>query len=160
MCSAELLHRALDVGVGLVDLVDRDDDRHFRGARVVDGLDRLRHDRVVRGDDQHGDIGHAGASGAHRGKRLVARSIEERDLLAFPVHLIGADVLGDAAELLLGDVRAADRVEQRGLAVVDVAHNGDHRRPGNRLRRVLGLRLGLQLGGLGARALLAATLIV
>ena len=44
-------------------------------------------------------------------------------------HLVGADVLGDAAGLALGHVGLADGVEQRGLAVVDVAHDGDDRRP-------------------------------
>ena len=44
------------------------------------------------------------------------------------LDLVGADVLGDAAELALGDLGGADGVEQRGLAVVDVAHDGDHRR--------------------------------
>ena len=42
--------------------------------------------------------------------------------------LVGADVLGDAAGLGLDDLGLADGVEQRGLAVVDVAHDGDHRR--------------------------------
>ena len=45
-------------------------------------------------------------------------------------HLIGADVLGDAAGFAAtrhSVVRM--RVEQRGLAVVDVAHDGDDRRP-------------------------------
>jgi hypothetical protein len=38
-------------------------------------------------------------------------------------------MLRDAARLMGGDVGRAQRVEQRGLAVVDVAHDGDHRRP-------------------------------
>ena len=44
-------------------------------------------------------------------------------------HLVGADVLGDAAGLALADVGLADRVEQARLAVVDVTHDGDDRRP-------------------------------
>ena len=44
------------------------------------------------------------------------------------VDLIGADVLRDAAGLAGGDVGLADGVEQRRLAVVDVAHDGDDRR--------------------------------
>ena len=44
------------------------------------------------------------------------------------LHLIGADMLGDAAGLVRGDVGLAQRVEQRGLAVVDMAHDGDDRR--------------------------------
>src|SRR5690606_41957558 len=42
--------------------------------------------------------------------------------------VVGTDVLGDAARLASGDAGAADVVQQRGLAVVDVAHDGDHRR--------------------------------
>ena len=37
-------------------------------------------------------------------------------------------MLGDAAGLAGHDIGAADRVEQRGLAVVDMAHDGHHRR--------------------------------
>ncbi len=40
-------------------------------------------------------------------------------------HLVGADVLRDAAGLAARDVGVADGVEQRRLAVVDVAHDGD-----------------------------------
>ena len=43
-------------------------------------------------------------------------------------HLIGADMLGDAAGLVRRDIGLAHRVEQRGLAVVDMAHDGDDRR--------------------------------
>jgi hypothetical protein len=44
-------------------------------------------------------------------------------------NLIGADVLGDAAVLAAGHVGLAQRVEQAGLAVVDVTHDRDHRGP-------------------------------
>ena len=43
-------------------------------------------------------------------------------------HLIGADVLGDAARFARDDIGLANGVEQRGLAVIDVAHDGDDRR--------------------------------
>ena len=51
-------------------------------------------------------------------------------MIGLPVvaDLVGADVLGDAAGLALGDLGLAHRVEQRGLAVVDVAHDRDDRR--------------------------------
>ena len=42
-------------------------------------------------------------------------------------------MLGDAAGLGLEDVGLADRVEQPGLAVVDVTHDGDDRRPGDEI---------------------------
>src|SRR5207253_1004019 len=47
---AELLLDTLGVGIRLVDLVDRDQDRHLCGAGMVDGLDGLRHDAVGGGD--------------------------------------------------------------------------------------------------------------
>jgi hypothetical protein len=43
---------------------------------------------------------------------------------------VGADVLGDAAGLAGGDVGLADDIQQRGLAVVNVAHDGDDRGAG------------------------------
>ncbi len=124
----ELLLDPVLVGVRLVDLVDRDHDRHAGRPGVVDRLDGLRHDAVVGRHHQDHDVGHPGAAGAHHGERLVARRVEEDDLAAVDFDLVGADVLGDAAELALGDLRRADGVEERGLAVVDVAHDGDHRR--------------------------------
>ena len=50
-----------------------------------------------------------------------------RKVIALPswCDLVGADVLGDAAGLARGDLGLADRVEQRRLAVVDVAHDRD-----------------------------------
>ena len=49
-------------------------------------------------------------------------------VLPLYVGLVRADVLGDPAGFAGDDVRVADRVEQRGLAVVDVTHDGDDRR--------------------------------
>ena len=145
----ELALDAVDVRVGQVDLVDGDDDRHAGGARVGDRLLRLRHDAVVGRDDEDGDVGHLRAAGAHRGERLVARRVEERDLPAVDVDLVRADVLRDAAGLGGDDARVADRVEERRLAVVDVAHDRHDRRA--RLELLLGvverLRLLLLVGG-------------
>ena len=131
----ELLLDAVDVGVGLVDLVDRDDDRDLRGPGVVDRLDRLRHDGVVGRHDQDDDVGGLGAARAHRREGLVARRVEEDDRLAVDLDAVGADVLRDAAGLAGRDVGLADRVEQRRLAVVDVAHDGHDRGARNARRR-------------------------
>ena len=74
------------------------------------------------------DVGDVRAAGPHGGERGVAGRVDERDLLAVELDLVGADVLGDAAGLARHDVGVADAVEQLGLAVVDVAHDGDDRR--------------------------------
>src|SRR5437763_2509224 len=141
----ELLFDPFGLGFRLVDLVDGHHHRHFRGLGVVDGLDRLRHHAVVGGDHQHRDVGDVGAPRAHGGERLVARRIEERDgclaaVGADDVDRVRADVLGDPAGLARRHVGLADGVEQRGLAVVDVAHDGHDGRAGRQIfRLVLGL---------------------
>ena len=80
--GGELVAHAVGVRVGQVDLVDGDDDRHLGRARVRDRLARLRHDAVVGGDHEHGDVRHLRAAGAHGRERLVARRVEEGQLPA------------------------------------------------------------------------------
>ena len=107
---------------------------------MLDGLDRLRHDAVVGRDHQNHDVGHIGAARPHRREGGVAGGVQEGDLLAvFQTHLIGADVLGDAAGFAARHVGGAQGVEQRGLAVVDVAHDGHDRRTGFGRLGVVGL---------------------
>ena len=125
------------VGVGLVDLVERDDDRHLGRLGVADRLERLGHDAVVGRDHDDRDVGDPGAAGAHRRERLVARRIEEDDALAVVGDLARADVLGDPAALAGRDLGRPDRVEQAGLAVVDVAHDGHDRRARLEERRIV-----------------------
>jgi hypothetical protein len=61
----ELLLDAFRIGVVLVDLVDRHDQRHLGGTRVLDRLDRLRHHAVVGRHHQHDDVGELGAARTH-----------------------------------------------------------------------------------------------
>ena len=124
----ELLLDALGLRVGLVDLVNGDDDGDLGGAGVVDGFEGLRHDAVVGRHHQHHDIGDFGAAGAHAGERFVAGRIDEHNLAAVFFDVICADVLGDAAGLFAGHIGFADGIQQRSLAVIDVAHDGDHGR--------------------------------
>ena len=121
--------------IGLVDLVDRDDDRHVGCLGVIDRFERLRHDAVIGCDDDDDDVGDLGAAGTHAGEGLVTRGIEEDDLATEggrvglgDCDLVGADVLRDAAGFACRDVGRADGIEQRGLSVIDVAHDGDDRR--------------------------------
>ena len=103
---------AVWIGIGLVDLVDRHDDRHAGGFGVVDGFDGLRHDAVIGGNAKHHDIRDPGAPGAHIGKGLVARRVDKANLGARRHgYLIGADMLGDAAFFLPGHVRFTERVQ-------------------------------------------------
>jgi hypothetical protein len=145
----------LRIGVGLVDLVDRDDHRDLGRLGVRDRLDRLRHDRVVGRDHEDDDIGDLRAACPHLREGGVTRRIDERDLLAALLDLVGADMLRDASGLAGGDAGLPDRIEQRGLAVVDMAHHGHDRRPRHQMRTLVGrrveafldVRLGDPLGG-------------
>ena len=65
----------------------------------------------------------------------MARGVEERDDAARRLHVIGADVLRDAARFAGGDLRMADVVEERSLPVVDVAHDRDDGR--TRFKRIV-----------------------
>ena len=103
---------------------------------MVDGLDGLWHDAVVGGDDQDRDVGGLRAAGAHGREGLVAGSVQEGDLAPAVVHLVGADVLGDAAHLALGYLALPDRVQEGCLAVVHVAQYGYD---GRTLHQLLGV---------------------
>ena len=125
----ELGQHVFRLGVMLVDLVDRHDDGRLRRLRVLDRFDRLRHHTVVRRHHEDDDVGGVGAAGAHGREGRVARRVEEGDLLAgLELHLIGADVLRDAACLARHDVSLTESIKKRGLAVVDVTHDGHDRR--------------------------------
>src|SRR5215211_7307917 len=137
----ELLADLGRVGVLLVDLVDRHHDRDPGRLGVVDRLHGLGHDPVVGRDHQHGDVGDGRAPGPHGGERLVAGGVDEGHQAAVGARpdLVGADVLGDAAGLAGDHVGVADGVQQLGLAVVDVAHDGHHRRAGTQVLVAVGL---------------------
>jgi hypothetical protein len=115
------------VGVGLVDLVERDDRSGPWRLRVADRLERLRHHAVIGSDHDDRDVRDARAAGTHGRERLVARCVQEHDALPVVVDLRCTDVLGDATTLAGGDLGRTERVEQAGLAVVDVAHDRDDR---------------------------------
>jgi hypothetical protein len=66
---------------------------------VIDGFERLRHDAVIRRHHQHDNVCHLGAACTHTGEGFMARSIDECDLPSVLLHLVGADVLRDAARL-------------------------------------------------------------
>ncbi len=115
---------------------------------MVDCFPGLRHDAIVSRDDEDDDVRDLGTAGAHQGERGVARRVEEDDLLVAlfteAADQVGADVLGDAAGFTLGNARLSDRVEQRRLAVVHVAHDRDHGCAGHEVLGIDGFRLGLE----------------
>ena len=116
------------IGRRQIHLVDRDDDRNIGRFGMIDGFHRLRHHAVIGGDHQNRYVGRLRAACAHGGERLVARRVDEGNFLAVLLDLIGADMLGDAPGFPFDHASIANGVEQRRLAVIDMAHNGHDRR--------------------------------
>ena len=87
-------------------------------------LARLRHHRIVGGDDEHGQV-HTGGAGEHvLDEALVAGHIDDAEPIIAQVERGEADVDGDAAFLLLGQTVAVDAgqgLDERRLAVIDMA---------------------------------------
>ena len=81
----------------LVHFVDCHHDRHACRTRVLDRLEGLRHDAIVRRDHQHHHIGGASAACAHRREGRVAGRVEEGHTAPWRLHMVGADMLGDTA---------------------------------------------------------------
>ena len=103
-CFGKLLLDAIGLSVGLVHLVDGDDDRNVSRFYVRDRFLRLRHDAVVGRDDEDRDVGDFGAACAHRRKGFVTRRIDERDLTIVALDRVRADLLRDAAGFAGRDV--------------------------------------------------------
>ena len=121
------------VGPVHIDLVDRHDNRHMRRLGVVDGLDRLGHNAVIRSNDQNRHVGQLGTSGSHGREGLVTRGIQEGDLAILALQLdgglVGTDPLGDATGLACRGVGLPDGIQQSRLTVIDMAHDRNHRGP-------------------------------
>ena len=99
-----------------------------RGLGVINRFDRLRHNAVVGGNDQHNDVGDIRAARAHRGERGVAWSIDKRNLVAIVIDTVRADVLRDPAGFASCDARLPNRIQQTGFTMIDVPHESDNRR--------------------------------
>ena len=109
----QLLSHFLDVRGRQIDFVDGNDHWHTRALRVGDGFDRLRHNLIVGGHNEHHDVSYLRTAGTHGGERLVTRCVEERDGAAVGQrHMVCADVLRNTACFARNNVGFADVIEQ------------------------------------------------
>ena len=117
------------IGLWLIHFVDRNNHRHASSLCVADRFDGLRHDAIIGGHHKNNDIGDIGTASAHLAKSSVARRIEECDrIAALSFELIATDMLGNPASLALSDIGTAQSIKQAGFAVIDMAHDRNHRR--------------------------------
>ena len=129
----QLLAHSRRVGALFIDFVYRNDNRNVGRLRVIERLNGLGHDAVIRGNHENCDIGDLGTARAHRRKGLVTRCVDKRDSTLAPLvsrrDLVCANVLSDTARLALNHVRVTNRIKETSLSVVNVTHNGHHGRP-------------------------------
>ena len=112
--------------------------RHAEEAADVEVLAGLRHHALVGGDDEHHEVDAAGARRHRADEPLVAGDVDDAGHGAVGQGEVREPELdGDAAPLLLAQpvgVDAGERLDERGLAVIDVAGGADddalHARPG------------------------------
>ena len=114
-----------------------------RDAEQVDDrevLAGLRHDAVVGGDHEQHDVDAGGAGDHLPHELLVARDVDDAHRAAArQLEAREAELDGDAALLLLGQavgVGAGQRLDQRGLAVIDVTGGAEDERGHVRARSV------------------------
>ena len=100
---------------------------------MLDRLDGLRHDTVIRGHDEHDDIRHLGTPCAHRSERGMTRRIQKAQRALVRLDVVSTDVLRDAARFSVCHLGAANKIEQRRLAVIHMSHDRNHGRTWYRL---------------------------
>ena len=115
----KLLFDPIGIGIRLVDLINRDHDRHTCRARVLNRFDRLWHHTVVSRDHQHYYVRRFRAASPHHGERFVAGGIQKHHAASLAgtirdrhLHTVRADVLGDATRLAARHVRGANSVQK------------------------------------------------
>ena len=109
----QLLFHFVNVGRGKIDFIYRDHDFDMgRSFGVVNSLDRLWHNAVIGGDDQHDDVSHIGPTRPHGRECRVARRVDEGDPRSFVIDAVGANMLRDPASFARRNARLPNRVHQ------------------------------------------------
>ena len=98
---------------------------------MIDRLYRLGHHAIIRCHYQNRNICGVCTTHTHGSKRLMSRCIQESNGLPVYINGISTDMLGNTASFLIGNVGLTDRIQKRGLTMVDMPHNTDDRRSGN-----------------------------
>ena len=108
----QLLLDLLRISMWFIHLIDSKHNRYTRRHCMVDGLLCLRHHVIIRRYNNNRNIRYFRATGTHSGKRLMTRSIQERDTAAIlQLHVVGSDMLRDTTGLTGDYVRATDIIQ-------------------------------------------------
>ena len=97
---------------------------------MINGFNCLRHDSVISRNYKDSNVSALRTTGAHCSKGLMPGCVKKDNFLAVVHYMRGADMLGNAAGFTGRHMRFADRIKERCLAVIDMPHYCDNRRPG------------------------------
>ena len=124
---------AFNIRIGLVYLIDGNDERDTGFTDLCERFQCLRFHTVVGGDDKYRDVGDICAARAYRGECRVPGCVNKRYTFIDPERsrrvdyffydFVGGDMLCDTAVLFCNDVRFADEIKQCGFAVIHVSHH-------------------------------------
>src|SRR5438093_12513114 len=103
---------------------------------MMNGFHGLRHYAVICSYYEHYNVSDLGPPRAHEREGFVPRCIQKDNAPPLYVYMVGADVLRDPSGLCLCHIGLAHGVQQGGLAVVDVTHNGNDRRSRDVVSRI------------------------
>ena len=111
MLGQSLLH-PFRISSGLINFIDRDNNRHVRCLGMMSCFHRLRHHPIIRRHDQHHDIRGLCPTCSHGRKGLMAWGIQEGDPFIPDLDRISPDMLGDPTRLLFGHFGLPNGIEQ------------------------------------------------
>ena len=93
---------------------------------MINCLDRLRHNAIIRSNHQHRNIRGIGSPHTHRRKRLMARCIQEGNTLPINGNHVSTDCLCDTACFLIRHVSLTNGIQQGSFTMIYVSHNTDN----------------------------------
>ena len=116
------------ISARLVNFINCHNDRHTGHLGVIDGFNRLIHHPVIRCHHQNHNIRNLGTARPHGGKGFVAGCVQENNVAAIDMDMIGAYGLRNPACFAVNNIGLADRVQQRCFPMINMTHDGDNRR--------------------------------
>ena len=128
------------VGAWLINLVNSYHNRNLCRLRMVDSFHSLRHNAIISRYNDDRNIGNLRTAGSHSGKRFVARGIQEGNLLVLIANLISTDSLSNSARFMKGYIGRTQCIQQCGLTMVYMAHDGNYRRTQLKESRIIRFR--------------------
>ena len=101
---------------------------------MVQGFHGLRHDPVISGNHENDNIRDIGPACPHGAEGSMSRCVQEGNLLNVlwtlrvgEVYGVGSDVLGDPTRFAVDHIGFPNNIQQSGLPMVDVSHDGNDR---------------------------------